>query len=260
MRALNRTNKSRRVSNRERKIMNAGIHLVERIHEYAEVSGCKHEAYIDIHYIGVDWIGSYGRVGELNMGTREIIWDDCLASWNEEKKASGLIDRNSNNYYYIIDNTDYITGVIIFGDKSSFGRFGHYRTPIIKMENNQLYDCKNLYWFNVKDSKELLSDLQRGYNYFDPQEFFRDSFDCNETRLLQSDLTKFEAEKYEGGEWKKLGKISNGDFWELMNWVNYIKVGDVVYSFNDYYHELYRSHFDPECEYECSQIDEEEEL
>lgn len=250
----------RNMNQRERRIVKAGKNIAERIKKYVKDNELKHSAYIDVYYIGVNWVGSYGRIGELNMGPREIIWDDCLSSWNEEKKAAGLIDKRSNQHFYIIDNSDYITGVVIFGEKSSFGRFGKYRTPVVKIENGQLYDCENLYWFNTEDSKELSEDLQRGYNYYDPQDFFRDSFDCKEARLLQSDLTKSEAEKYEGGEWKNVGKISVREFWELMNLVNYIKVGDVVYSFNDYYHELYRGHFDPEFEYECSQIDEEEEL
>lgn len=252
----------RKMNQRERRVVKAGRNLAERIKEYVKDNEFKYSAYIDIYYIGVDWVGSYGRVGELNMGPREIIWDDCLNSSYEKKKSAGLLDKRSNQHFYIIDGDDYITGVVVFSSESSFGRFGHYRTPIIKMENGQLYDCENLYWFTVKDSKELLSDLERGYNYFDPQEFFRDSFDCNEARLLQSDLTKFEAEKYEGGEWKNLGRISVREFWNIMNWVSYIKVGDVVYSYDDYHHELNRDSFDPDKSYSFNEYDdyEEEEL
>lgn len=229
------------------------MELVERIHEYTEATGCKHEAYIDIHYIGVNWVGSYGRIGELNMGTREITWDDCLASW---KEAANLIAKKNNKIFFKADN-GYINSIVVFSNDSSIGFYGKYNTTLITIENGQLFDADNMYWFNMKDSKELSDDLRRGYNYYDPEDYFRDSNDCKEARLLQSDLTKFPAEKYKGGEWKNVGKISVREFWELMNWVDYIKVGDVVYSFNDY--ELYRSEFDPEFEYGV-EIDEEGEL
>lgn len=251
----------RKMNQRERKILNAGRTLVDRVKNYAEEIGVKYHDSITVTYVGIDWVGSYGLVGELNMKTQQIEFDECLKSWGEEKKASNLVQKKKNRIFYKIEN-DTIESIIVFSYKSKIGFYGKFNTPIIVMENSQLFDCENLYWFTVKDSKELLSDLERGYNYFDPQEFFRDSFDCNETRLLQSDLTKFEAEKYEGGEWKNLGRISVREFWDVMKWVDYIKVGDVVYSYDDYYHELNRDSFDPDKSYSFNEYDdyEEEEL
>lgn len=245
MKKFNARKGNKMVSNRDRKIMNAGIHLVERIHEYAEVSDLRHEAYIDIHYIGVNWVGSYGRIGELNMGTREIIWDDCLASWNEEKKAANLIAKKNNKIFFKADN-DYINSIIIFSADSSIGFYGKYNTTVITMENGQLFDADNMHWFNVQDSKELSEDLRRGYNYYDPQRFYQDSDDSKQMSTLQSDLSKHQVEKYKGGEWIGLGKLTVNEFWDIIKVGQHIKVGNVVYTLNGYYHTLLRDDYDPD--------------
>lgn len=44
----------------------------------------------------------------------------------------------------------------------------------IKLCNSQIFDVTNQYWFHIRESKLLLEELEKGYDYSDPVNFFDD--------------------------------------------------------------------------------------
>ena len=47
-------------------------------------------------------------------------------------------------------------------------------TTFIKLHNGQVFDVTNQYWFTLKESVLLVKELEKGYDYSDPVDFFDD--------------------------------------------------------------------------------------
>lgn len=64
-----------------------------------------------------------------------------------------------NHYYYVPD-----THKVLEFNGNTF----------IKLHNGQIFDVTNQYWFLMSESRLLIKELKKGYNYSDPVNFFDD--------------------------------------------------------------------------------------
>lgn len=47
---------------------------------------------------------------------------------------------------------------------------------LIIMSNGQVFDVCNQHYFSIADSKVLLKEIKKGYDYYDPQYFYTDCY------------------------------------------------------------------------------------
>jgi hypothetical protein len=57
------------------------------------------------------------------------------------------------------------------------------KTNLIRLGNGQLYDIEDIYWYSMKDSKELKQDIKNGYKYKDANMWNYDSYESEDDKI-----------------------------------------------------------------------------
>lgn len=107
------------------------------------------------------WVGEYGLIvsyyGDWFRTSPKYVYKTLRTLQNSHN--ANKWENIDGHYYYVPSNH----------------RVLNYNNNIfIKLANGQVFDVTNQYWFHVKESKLLIEELEKGYNYNDPVDFFDD--------------------------------------------------------------------------------------
>ena len=108
------------------------------------------------------WVGNYGLVvshyGDWFRTSPKYVYRILRTLQNVHNCDKW---ENIDNHYYYMPSRNHKV-------------IEHDRTTFIRLYNGQVFDVTNQYWFTVNESKLLLKELEKGYNYNDPVDFFDD--------------------------------------------------------------------------------------
>ncbi len=107
------------------------------------------------------WVGEYGLVvshwGDWFRTSPKYVYKTLRTLQNSHNMNKW--ENVDGHYYYVPSNHK----VLEFNG-----------TIFIKLHNGQIFDVTNQYWFHVKESRILIKELEKGYDYSDPVDFFDD--------------------------------------------------------------------------------------
>ena len=118
------------------------------------------------------WFGDYGYVGVIKNGVFDF--DDI--PFEQKKMVMNILEKNNTKYFFVYDN---------YGDEKAYHLYVYPKecnllidrkqnSYLVLLENKQIFDLINSYWYSVSDSYLLRKELTRGYWYDNPQEFYYD--------------------------------------------------------------------------------------
>ncbi len=139
------------------------------------------------------WIGDYGKIlcaaERLSMSDfRDYCISDSKYVWktirnlynshNSKKWETYQFDDGTFHYYYMPTGHSKI-------------KYGSSEwDELIVLNNGQVFDVGNVYWFNIEDSHKLTREIKRGYQYIEPQYFFQDFDD-----YIEEDEEEYEEDE-----------------------------------------------------------------
>ena len=160
---------------------NKQVEMKNFIKECMEFFGCKQLNIIS----GKDWYGDYGHVCNLcDDGSLEFCNINIKTIYKVLKDVWYNNRIHQDNRICISDKFHYKV-LNIFKNAHYHNKCG----DLYILENGQLYDAFNLYWYDIHDSKILKKLLKNGYTYGGPSNYFEyqypepeynDSSNCDE--------------------------------------------------------------------------------
>lgn len=109
------------------------------------------------------WVGNYGLVvshfGDWFRTSPKYVYKTLRTLQNSHNCDKW---ENIDGHYYYVPSTH---------------RVMEFNSNIfIKLHNGQVFDVTNQYWFTLKESRLLVKELNNGYGYSDPVDFFDDHY------------------------------------------------------------------------------------
>lgn len=147
--------------------------------EVMEFFNCNKLAIVD----GGKWHGIYGAVCDTYNGSLD--YDYYCESIKNIYKNVHKIFNNTRTHQ---DDRIYVTddNVLVLLNNAHRNK---YNEDLYILSNGQIYDCSNMYWYDIHDSKKIKKLLKNGYIYINPSDYFKsnypepeydDSSDCDE--------------------------------------------------------------------------------
>ena len=130
--------------------------------------GCEDLCIID----GNKWHGNYGHCASVDYkGNLEINKFETLRS--VYKVAHRIFMNNKvkqdDRIYVGYSKSDYYS-LILFNNAHQSA----YDDSLYILANGQIYDAYNKFWYDIHASKVLKKMLKKGYDYYDPNNFYED--------------------------------------------------------------------------------------
>ena len=130
----------------------------------------------DILYVvdGNKWYGNYGEVCYIDGYDKLQFHGDSLRS---VYKAAHRIfmDTKTSQDDRLYSASWWDGALVLFNNAHQ----SNYDDNLFILANGQVYDAFNKYWYDIHASKLLKKWLKGGYNYTDPQTFYKDQ--CNDS-------------------------------------------------------------------------------
>lgn len=136
------------------------------------------------------WVGDYGKIlcaaerlslsdyRHYCISDSKYIWKtirNLYNSHNSKKWETYQFDDGTYHYYYMPTGHSKI-------------KYGSSEwDELIVLNNGQVFDIGNVYWFNMEDSRRLTREIKRGYKYIEPQYFFQDFDDYDYDDCVEED-------------------------------------------------------------------------
>ena len=122
-------------------------------------------------------IGEYGRVTYNTIKVGDV---KTYFEYNPKKIHKALRElyniHNENKFYWV-ETSDGLWHLYYIPDGYSTYHYGENDSDeLIIMSNGQVFDIGNQHYFSIQDSRVLLKEIKKGYDYYDPQYFYTDCY------------------------------------------------------------------------------------
>lgn len=123
---------------------------------------------------GEKWYGNYGSVCYVRNNKIYYHYENLRAVYKTAHKI--FMDTRIPQDDRIFAASSWDGSLVLFDNAHT----SKYNSDLYVLSNGQIYDALNKYWFDIHASKKIKKLLKGGYNYTDPQTFYRDQYNDEE--------------------------------------------------------------------------------